>query len=83
MFDDVFGDSSELARRQPACRAIRAFLPKTEEVDARGKSERVDVQATEPVRFLALCGQTPAKMAQTIVAKDSRLRHRQFLADGL
>jgi len=51
--------------------------------NARRHGERVDVQTTEPVRLLALRGETRCEKAQTIAAKDSRLGHRQSLAECL
>src|SRR5882762_7446233 len=83
MFEDVLGDSSELPRRKPARCAVGVFAPWSQEVDTRRHGERVDVQTTEPVRLLALRGQTLCEKAQTIAAKDSRVGHRQFLAECL
>src|SRR5258708_36766375 len=83
MFEDVLGDSSELPRRKPARCAVGVLAAESQEVDTRRHRERVDVETTEPVRLLALRGQTLCEQAQAIAAKDSRLGHRQFLAECL
>src|SRR5260221_12135531 len=81
--EDVLCGPTELPRRQ--ARAPRRGVPGAEaqEVDARGESEAVDIQAAVRAGALALRTETPRDVAQPLVAEDAGLRPREPLAGGL